>query len=155
MISICTDFAVFLPMMKESTSVTRSNSVIVAGLVYFALVFGSGFVLGMIRVPLLVPRIGVRYAELLEMPLMALAIWWAARWVVRRFGLAPIAWIRIGVGSIALALLLAAELGLALLLQDQTLSAYIASRDPVSGGVYLLLLVVFAAMPWWLREPSS
>ncbi len=137
-------------MMRKSDTPSSSNSVVAAGLTYFLLVFGIGFLLGMIRVPLLVPRLGLRYAELLEMPLMALAIWWAARWVVRRFALAPIAWMRICVGLIALTLLLAAELGLALLLQDQTLSAYIASRDPVSGSVYLLL-VVFAVMPWWLR----
>jgi hypothetical protein len=142
-------------MTHQPAIPSRSTQVIVAGLTYFALVFGIGFLLGMIRVPLLVPRLGLRYAELLEMPLMALAVWWAARWVVRRFALAPIAWIRICVGLFALALLLAAELGLALLLQDQTLSAYIASRDPVSGSVYLLLLVVFAAMPWWLRVRRS
>ena len=39
-----------------------------AALVYFALVFGVGFLLGLIRVPFVVPRIGERYAELAEMP---------------------------------------------------------------------------------------
>ena len=41
-----------------------------AGIAYFALVFGAGFVLGMIRVPFLVPRLGERVAELVEMPFM-------------------------------------------------------------------------------------
>lgn len=36
-----------------------------AGALYFALVFGTGLVLGMIRVPFLVPRLGVRIAELI------------------------------------------------------------------------------------------
>lgn len=35
-----------------------------AGLAYFALVFGTGFVLGAVRVTLLVPRFGERIAEL-------------------------------------------------------------------------------------------
>ncbi|MEO8466991.1 MAG: hypothetical protein ABI640_16775 [Gammaproteobacteria bacterium] len=35
---------------------------------YFALVFGVAFLFGMIRVPLIVPRIGERYAELAELP---------------------------------------------------------------------------------------
>jgi hypothetical protein len=34
-----------------------------ASLVYFAMVLGAGFVLGMFRVPLLVPRLGERTAR--------------------------------------------------------------------------------------------
>lgn len=41
-----------------------------AGALYFAFVFGAGFLLGGIRVPLLVPRFGERTAELMEMPIM-------------------------------------------------------------------------------------
>ena len=58
-----------------------------AGIAYFALVFGTGFLLGIIRVPFLVPRLGVRTAELIEMPFMFVAILFAARYVVRRFAL--------------------------------------------------------------------
>jgi hypothetical protein len=47
----------------------------------------------------------------------------------------------------ALALSVCAELGLAVALQSQTLVEYIASRDKVSGSVYLVLLVFFALMP--------
>jgi hypothetical protein len=118
-----------------------------AALSYVALVFGAGFLLGMIRVPLLVPRLGVRTAELLEMPVMLVVSVLAARFVVRRFALPPSAGVRLPVGVMALALLVAAELLMALALQDQSLVAYIGSRDPVSGGVYLAMLVLFAAMP--------
>lgn len=51
------------------------------------------------------------------------------------------------VGLLALGLLVAAELALAVVLQDRTLAEYIRSRDPVSGSVYLALLLIFAAMP--------
>lgn len=117
-----------------------------AALSYFALVFGAGFLLGVIRVPLLVPRLGVRTAELLEMPVMFVVIVVAARFIVRRFALPPSAGVRVGVGVMALALLVAAE-RLALAGQGQSLAEYVGSRDPVSGAVYLAMLVVFAAMP--------
>jgi Zn-dependent membrane protease YugP len=54
------------------------------GLAYFAVVFTAGFALGSIRVPLLVPRLGERTAELIEMPFMFVAVVFAARWVITR-----------------------------------------------------------------------
>ena len=39
-----------------------------AGVLYFALVFGAGFVLGTIRTLWVVPRVGTRKAELMETP---------------------------------------------------------------------------------------
>ena len=118
-----------------------------AALLYFALVMGTGFALGSVRVPLLVPRIGERYAELVEMPFMLVAIVLAARHVVRRFALSPRSVVRLQVGFVALALSVAAELMLAAVLQGRSVTAYIASRDPVSGPVYLVMLVMFALMP--------
>ena len=118
-----------------------------AALLYFALVMGTGFALGSVRVPLLVPRIGERYAELIEMPLMLLAIFLAARHVVLRFALPQRTVIRLQVGFVALALSVAAELMLAAVLQGRSIAAYVASRDPVSGSVYLAMLATFALMP--------
>jgi hypothetical protein len=54
-----------------------------AGVLYFMLVFGAGFVLGPIRILYLVPRLGTRTAELMEMPMMLAVVMFAARWVVR------------------------------------------------------------------------
>ncbi len=124
-----------------------------AGLAYFALVFGTGFVLGAIRVAWFVPRLGVRSAELLEMPLMAVVIVLSARFVVRRFGLPPVPGLRLAVGAWALCLLLAAELSLAATLGGQTPAQYLAGRDPVSGSVYAALLIVLALAPWLLARP--
>ena len=55
-----------------------------AGVFYFALVFGAGFVLGPMRILWVVPRFGVRMAELLETPIMLVVTIFAARWIVRR-----------------------------------------------------------------------
>ena len=118
-----------------------------AALAYFALVFGAGFILGSIRVPFLVPRLGERIAELIEMPFMLVVIVFAARFIVKRFSLPTAAPLRLSVGIVALALLLIAEILLNVALQRQTLDAYIASRDPVSGSVYLVMLMLFAVMP--------
>src|ERR1035438_4430789 len=116
-------------------------------LLYFALVMGTGFVFGMIRVPFLAPRLGERYAELLEMPFMFVAIVLAARHVVRRFALPVSLPVRLKVGFAALAMSVLAELLLATVLQGRSLAQFIASRDPVSGSVYLAMLLLFALMP--------
>ena len=118
-----------------------------AGLAYFGLVFAAGFLMGAIRVPFLVPQVGVRVAELIEMPIMFFVILYAARFVVRRFHLPPSVAGRLPAGLIALALLVAAELLLMSATQGMPLAQYVASRDSVSGGVYLAMLGVFAAMP--------
>jgi hypothetical protein len=124
------------------------HPVLSSAAVYVGLVFAMGFVLGAIRVPLLVPRLGERTAELAEMPLMFAAIFLAAGFVVRRYGtvMTSAGWILAGV--LSLAMLIAAELLLAVALAGRGVGEYIATRDPVSGSVYLAMLIVFAVMPW-------
>jgi hypothetical protein len=117
------------------------------GLLYFALVMGTGFLFGIVRVSLLVPRIGERWAELAEMPFMAVVIFFSAGYVLQRYPGVRARGQSLAVGLLALALSVCAELGLAVVLQNQTLAEFIASRDKVSGSVYLALLVVFALMP--------
>lgn len=117
-----------------------------AGLVYFALVFGTGFALAFVRIPFLVPNFGVRTAELMEMPVMLAVIFWASRRLARRnpdFRRSA----RLAAGLLAFGLLVAAELAVAWFLGARSPGQYIASRDPVSGGVYLAALVLFAVAP--------
>jgi hypothetical protein len=117
---------------------------------YFAIVLGTGFVLGTLRVPFLVPRFGERYAELLEMPIMFVVIVVAARYVVQRFDLPVKLSVRLQVGFAALAMSVLAELLLAAALQGRSVVQYIAGRDKVSGSVYLGILLLFAVMPYIL-----
>ncbi|MCP9796382.1 hypothetical protein [Cyanobium sp. Lug-B] len=126
-----------------------------AATTYFALVFGTGFVLGAVRVPLLVPRLGEPLAELLEMPWMALAMVLAARLVVRRqlAGRGPLS--RAAAGALALAFMLAAELVVGLLLQQRPLQDILTGRDPIAGGVYLALLLLYALLPLLLGRGST
>ena len=126
-----------------------------AGLVYFLLVFGAGFALALVRIPFLVPRFGVRMAELVETPVMLLVILWASHRLARhRPPLGRPA--RLAAGCTAFVLLVTAELALAYVMGAQSLSQYIASRDPVSGSVYLGSLVFFAIAPaLWSAGPGS
>ena len=126
-----------------------------AGFFYFALVFGAGFLLGAVRVPLLAPRLGERVAELLEMPVMLVVIVLSARFIIRRFALPAAVSVRLFTGLFALGLLVAAELLLTTILENRSLVEYVASRDPVSGGVYLAMLVLFALMPLFVSRGRS
>lgn len=128
-----------------------------ASATYFALVFGTGFILGPIRLLWLVPRLvgtfgehAERYAELMEMPLMLTAIYFAARFIVRRFappaGVSPRRYF-LFVGLLALACLVAAEMLLGWKLRGLTPLEYFSLRDPISGPAYFLSITVFALLP--------
>ena len=123
-----------------------------SAMLYFALVFGAGFVLGTIRVLLVVPRIGTRTAELIETPVMIVVSFIAARWVVRRFAVPPTATQWIAMGLLALGLLLGGDFTFVLWLQGLTISEYLAGRDPVAGTAYLVALGVFAVMPLFVAR---
>lgn len=139
----------------EASSQVALAQVSRAAATYFGLVFGAGFIFGLIRVPFLLPRLGVRYSELLEMPLMLVAIIWSARFVVRRFALRPAPGVRLSVGCLALAVLILAELAVAYCFQGQTPGDNIASRDAVSGIAYLAMLGLFALMPLFVLRGSG
>lgn len=121
--------------------------VLKAGVLYFALVFGTGFVLGTIRILWVVPRFGTRMAELMETPIMFVVTIVAARWIVRRLAVPSTPSSRLGMGCVALGLLLIWEFTLVLWLRGLSISDYLASLDPVSGTVYYVMLGVFAMMP--------
>ncbi len=118
-----------------------------AGVLYFALVFGAGFVLGVLRILWVVPRFGTRIAELTETPIMFGVTLVAARWIVRRLAVPPKLSSRLGMGCVGLGLMLIAEFTLVLWLRGLSISEYFATRDPVSGAVYYVMLGVFCMMP--------
>lgn len=123
-----------------------------AGVLYFALVFGAGFILGTIRTLWVVQRVGTRKAELMETPIMLVVTIVAARWTVLHLSV-PMMWsARLGMGCIALVLMLIAEFGFVLWIRGLSIKEYFSTRDPVSGAAYYLLLIVFAIMPFLARK---
>lgn len=121
--------------------------VLKAGAAYFALVFAAGVVLGVVRELWLKPRIGAPAAEIAEVPLMVGLSMLAAVLVVRRLGRGLGVARRLAIGAIALVLLIASELVLMKLVRGQSHDAYLASRDTVAFGAYLVGLALFALMP--------
>lgn len=142
--------------MRRSSKLSRNGHPVrqtaKAGALYFALVFAAGFALGTVRTLVVVPRLGARTAELLEAPLMVGVSIVAAGWVVRRLAVPPVWTSRLGLGVIALALMLLAEFFFVLWLRGLSLREYFATRDPVSGAAYYAALALFALMPMLVRR---
>jgi type IV secretory pathway TrbD component len=61
---------------------------------------------------------------------------------------------RLGTGGVALVLMLVAEFELVLWLRGLSIREYLATRDPVSGTVYYVMLALFAIMPLLLDRFS-
>jgi hypothetical protein len=122
---------------------------VLRGLVYFGLVFGVGFLLGIVRVLVVEPRLGETWAELAEAPLMLVAIVVSARFVVRRMPAPHRAGYLVS-GAAALFLLVLVEFSVVLAVRGLSLSEYVAERDPLAWSVYAVMLGIFAAMPWLL-----
>jgi len=118
-----------------------------AAFAYFGAVFAAGFALGAIRTLWIVPEVGLRAAELIEMPFMIVVSIIACRSVIRRFAVPPSLRARLEMGLLAVVLLIGAELGLGALLFGRAASEFITSRDPLSGTAYFLALGLFAIMP--------
>jgi MFS family permease len=142
---------------------TRSRKIVLkaAGL-YFAAIFGAGLMLGTLRVLWLVPQVGSRAAELIEMPFMLAVMLVAARWIVRRLAVPPRPIARLTMGGLALLLLLATEFGVVLSLRGMSLTEYWGGLDPVSGSVYYALLGLYALLPllmqnarWYSRHATA
>jgi hypothetical protein len=113
--------------------------------VYFGVVFAAGFALGSVRIPFLVPAIGERWAELVEAPLLLIAILLTGRWMAERFTGSGRQLLLVGGG--AAALVLTADVLVGVHLRGMTVLQSLFGRDPLSGAVYYILLGLFAGMP--------
>lgn len=94
----------------------REGRPIAAGASYWAMIFALGFVLGTVRVLWGADALGSDYEGTtfiaIEVPVMVGASWLAARWLVRRFGIASTG-AALTMGAFAFVLLMVAEIALA------------------------------------------
>lgn len=117
-----------------------------AAITYFAMVFSVGFILGIVRVFLLVPSLGEQSAELLELPVMIVVSYFSAQFVVQQYSIST-RQSGLTLGAISLTVLLAAEFTLALAVRDISIVEYLHTRNTLSGYVYALSLVLYGIFP--------
>jgi hypothetical protein len=120
---------------------------IAASVLYFAIVFGAGFVLGPIRVFWLEPRWGKLIAVLCETPFLLVVMMLAARWVPAKTGLAGDYGSLAVTGVGALVLQQLADFVVGTMLRGLTAAEIIRNFAMPAGGIYAILLLLFAAMP--------
>jgi hypothetical protein len=146
-------------------------TIIAASTQYTFLVFGAGFLCGMIRVPFMEPMLGERTATLFEMPIMLFAMWRSARFIVARLGQAgwggapaaagdgdkpgrrPARIDFVVLGFLSLLQILAAEMGLYVWVhwhEGKTLANWAGDRDPVAGTAFFAMLGLYALLPAWI-----
>lgn len=118
-----------------------------AGAVYFAIVFAVGFVLGTIRVLVVIPRFGETNAVLIELPVMLALSWIACGSLVRRFGVPPHFGARAVMGGVAFALLMIAEAGVSVFGFGRTFAEHLAGYQTAGAQLGLAAQVGFALFP--------
>jgi hypothetical protein len=125
-----------------------SGSPVIAGVVYFALVFTLGFLLGTARTLLVdAPGADRLLGVLIELPIMLGASWFLCRSVVQRLMVAPAIVPRATMGAVALALLLLAEFLVGALLFGRTPPEHLALYREASYALGLAAQIGFALMP--------
>ncbi len=125
---------------------------ILAAVVYFTVVFGLGFTLGVLRALVVAPRTGELVAVALELPIMVLASWLIARRVVAVFQIPDHPNHRLAMGAIAFLLLMSAEIGLAAIVFGLSPDAYLSGLISPAGALGLAGQAAFALMPWLLSS---
>jgi hypothetical protein len=120
---------------------------VAASVLYFAIVFGAGFMFGPIRIFWLEPRLGKAASVLCEAPFLLAVMILAAQWVPTRTGLTAERGSLAAVGICALFLQQLADFAVGTALRGLTFSEQVHGFATPQGLVYIVLLLLFAAMP--------
>lgn len=120
-------------------------TVLRAALIYFGVVFAAAFLIGVLRVTLVAPKIGALAAVALEVPLILGLSWLVAGRVLARWPL--VLRRRIAMGVLAFVCLMLVEFSMAVLLFGQTPSSYMAAFAQPPGLLGLAGQVGFALIP--------
>ncbi len=118
-----------------------------AGAFYFAIVFAAGFVLGTLRVLVLIPRWGEVAAVLAELPVMLAISWGVCRALVAHVRVAASVGARLLMGGVAFAMLITAEFGLGAFAFGRPFADQLAALQSTAGALGLAGQFVFALVP--------
>jgi hypothetical protein len=123
-----------------------------AAVAYFLIVFAVGFVLGTVRVLLVIPRVGPSAAVLMEAPILLSASWIVCGWLVRRLRV-PRAWsARFAMGGTAFVLLMGAELSLSVYVFGHSAAEHFEAYLTVHEVIGLAAQLAFASFPLFQRR---
>jgi hypothetical protein len=128
--------------------------IIAGAALYFLIVFGTGFLLGPIRVFWLEPRLGETMATLCEAPFLLCAIILAARLIPRVVSLRMNVSSLAAMGAGALVLQQLADFALGTFLRGITPAQQLAHLAIPAGLIYVALLIAFMAMPIVVNRPQ-
>jgi hypothetical protein len=131
-----------------------------AAFVYFILAYACGFATGIVREFLITPRTGLTLALWIELPVMVAASFWAARFVVRHFGVRNYRQERLAMGLVALLLSVLAEEIMSWVLRGVsvfTLWAHFSVFAAIAnfGGLLLFALMPMLIGIWAVRRQTQ
>jgi hypothetical protein len=118
-----------------------------AGFYYFLITFLIAFVLGAIRVTLVIPLVGELSAVLMEVPLMILVSWKVSAWVMKKYFSARPIQDYFSIGLIAFLFLMLTEYFLAIFTFGRTSDEFFLSLQTAPGLIGLLGQIAFAFVP--------
>jgi len=128
------------------------NAAIIAGLAYFGAIFVLGFMLGVIRIMVLVPRLGEIASVLSETPVILAASWLVSHWATRKFNVSSAVSRRLLMGSVAFGLLMLAEACVSVFAFGSSLTVHLAAYGTPQGIIGLIAQIAFAFFPVMQRS---
>ncbi|MBW4458945.1 MAG: hypothetical protein KME47_01690 [Nodosilinea sp. WJT8-NPBG4] len=123
------------------------NNSIRVGFLYFVAVFAIGFLLGTLRVLVLIPKLGELVSTFIELPILLSAAWLISDFLTTQFNVPSQWWVRLNMGIVAFGVLMAAELGLSVWLFGSTVQGHFAAYQSLPKTIGLAGQAVFALIP--------
>jgi hypothetical protein len=135
--------------------ITFAILILRVALFYYALTFVTGFILGIVRIGIFVRsyHYGAPMAELIEMPFMLFAIAFWAMFMVMKFDIPKVAWIRLAIGLLGMAFMLATELAGRIIVYGNPWPSSMTKMEILAKGAFAACLIMFGLMPWLLMLP--
>lgn len=114
--------------------------ILTAVVLYFAIVFGTGFLVGPVRVLFVEPQVGNTVAVVLEAPVLLAAMIVGATLAIRGSAVERSVAALLSVGGFALFVQQVADVAVGVLLRGMTLGDHVAQFGTVPGMIYAALL---------------
>jgi hypothetical protein len=121
---------------------------LLAGTAYGLAAFATGAALGIVRTVWLMPAVGELASVALQAPIMLAFTWWLSARLVRALGVPAAGAERMAMGWTAFALVMLAELILAVSVAGRGVTEHFADYFTAPGLLVLVAQVAFAFIPW-------